>query len=283
MNLDNNTNRKCCPVCQSLKVKNLGCLDYGSDVRFGSIHIVLQREPELCECKSCDSWFVNNILSEEQAVSLYAEGESDQRWDAGAFSEAKLPEVLETLSQIIEPGANIIDIGCNTGELLDFCASKSAVTCGVELSSSSRSVCQTKGHTVFESVAAVTGSFDVVFAFDLVEHLYDLPSFLGSSLEMLKEGGVLVILTGDNSSIVARRYQRDWWYLRYPEHILFPSSKSWRNQPGFRKFRKITTYASRGYRSKPASRLKALINFIRKKGNGLPLLSSDHHLVILQK
>ena len=140
-----------------------------------------------------------------------------------------------------------------------------------------------KVHIVFESVAAVTGSFDIVFAFDLVEHLYDLPSFLASTLELLKERGRLVILTGDNSSIVARRYRHEWWYLRYPEHILFPSSKSWRNQPGVRKFRKISTYASRGYRSGPAGRLKALANFIRKKGNGLPLLSGDHHLVMLEK
>ena len=264
-------------------MRSINYLDYGENVKFGSIDVVLQREPELCECKSCESWFVNNILSEEEAVSLYTAGESNQRWSAGAFVEVKPPEVLETLSRIITPGAKVVDIGCNTGELLDFCAVQGAVTCGVELSSSSRSVCKAKGHTVYESVAAVTGSFDIVFAFDLVEHLYDLPSFLASSLGMLKEGGMLVILTGDNSSVVARRYQHNWWYVRYPEHIMFPSSKSWCKQPGFRKFRKITTYASYGYRSKPVNRLKALINLIRKKGNGLPLISGDHHLVMLEK
>jgi SAM-dependent methyltransferase len=283
MNINNNTRREYCPVCQSREVTSIGPLDYGRNVKFGSVNINPGSTPELWECRTCESWFVNNILAEKDALELYTVGESNQRWSAQPFAEAKSPEILHTLNEMFLSRPRVIDIGCNTGELLDYCAAQGAVTYGVELSSSSRSVCQAKGHSVFESIAAVTGSFDIAFAFDLIEHVYDIHSLLKSICQMLQKGGRLVILTGDNSSVTARLYRQNWWYARYPEHIVFPSWKSWCGQEDFRAVRKVVTYASRGYRPKPLGRIKAFVNLLQAKGNGLPLISGDHHLMILEK
>jgi 2-polyprenyl-3-methyl-5-hydroxy-6-metoxy-1,4-benzoquinol methylase len=67
--------------------------------------------------------------------------------------------------------------------------------------------------------------FDVVFLLDTIEHIYDIPHFLSYIKEILKSKGFVVLLTGNNNSIPAKIFKNNWWYLRFSEHIVFPSIK----------------------------------------------------------
>jgi SAM-dependent methyltransferase len=124
---------------------------------------------------------------------------------------------------------------------------------------------------------------DVVFAFDLVEHLYDLPGFLRAALAALRPGGRLVMLTGDNQSWTARATRPRWWYASYPEHVVFPSWPFWRSCAGFAGATRIQTYASRGYRNSFKTRVRGGARLMAGVGNGLPLVGPDHHLLTLTK
>ena len=178
----------------------------------------------------------------------------------------------------------VLDVGCNTGELLDFVKSKGCRTAGVEFSATSRSMLNSKQHQAYDSLDHVTERFDVITAFDLVEHLYDVPGFLKKCQSLLVDGGVVVILTGDKSSLSARICQSKWWYLTHPEHIVFPSRQYYVQHSGLHVEKWIPTYASKGYKKQPVAVFKGVLKRILKRNyTGLPSLGPDHVLIVLKK
>jgi len=281
--VDNDFRWKVCPACGETRARSLGALARGEGVSFGTTEVTLLHPRELWACAKCGTWFVQNSLRPDDATALYSVGMSGERWQAEPFDVAKPPEIVRVINHALHPGARVVDVGCNTGELLDYCQQLGAETFGVELSASSSAVCAAKGHTMLPSLEHAAGAMDVVLAFDLVEHLYDLPAFVDQAAAALCPGGRLLILTGNNGSITARTLRNSWWYVGYPEHVVFASHEYWSSLNAFRPVARIATYASAGYRARVRDRVKSGLRLSLGRGNGLPLVSGDHHLVVLEK
>ena len=246
--------------------------------------IDLTRRPELWHCRACGTRFVNNILTQDDAIRLYRASDSTGRWSTRPFEELKTAEVTSALANLARSEAELLDVGCNAGELLDFMASKGCRTTGADLSTATRGALEAKGHRWLPDLeAAPANGFDIITAFDLVEHVYDLPGFLSACRARLRFGGHLVLLTGDASSISARLAGSSWWYARFPEHIVFPSKAYFEQRHDFRVVEWVRTFAARGYRHGPLARARALIRWAIRRGyDGLPGLDADHVLGILE-
>lgn len=281
--IDNCLRRSECPVCRGSSIEPISELKYRQPLAFSTTPISLAQVPELWSCTSCGSWFGQNLVTEQDAHTLYANGASDAKWKSLAFTDSKPSELPKTIRRHVRTGQNVVDIGCNTGELLDFCRSLGARTTGVEPSSSSRSLCVGKGHTMHAALEELSHAQDVAMLFDVIEHLYDVPGTLARIREILVPGGLLIILTGDIGSRPARRYREKWWYLHAPEHIVFPSRHAYSLFNGYTLLEAVPTYASRGYVPSLMSRLRGEIQSLLRYGNGLPLTGPDHHLLILRK
>lgn len=275
-----------CPLCGGSDLHEIGPIAYRQPIRFSTREIALAHTPMLFECSGCDSWFTQRIVPQATAFLLYETGASSEKWaDTPAFVEGKSRNIVDRLSQHIKAGKKVLDVGANTGELLDHVRSLGAETSGAEPSRASREVLTRKGHQTFARLEDVSGTFDVITAFDLVEHLYDIPVFLRRAHQLLAPDGVLILLTGDRHCLSAEKSRQNWWYLKAPEHIVFPSDKYFRKVPGFQLLTKDATYASAGYER---SRIMQWLQFIRKillKGgyDGLPSLGPDHMLLSLKK
>jgi len=272
-----------CPLCSSRRVSKVGRIPYDSPTRFSTSEFEFASAPELWHCKDCGSSFVQNAVPEETAIRLYTSGASGERWSSEEFQLLKPENQLSTLNSYLKAGASVLDIGCNTGELLDYARARGSKTTGVEYSAPSRKVLQRKGHDSFASLADVMGEFDVITAFDLVEHFYDVPGFFRKCKALLKQGGVLVILTGNIGSISARVSRMDWWYLRYPEHVVFLSKEFFTRHSGLSLERWVRTYASIGYKARWTQILRQLAGgVLRRRYSGLPSIGPDHVLVVLR-
>jgi len=241
--------------------------------------------PELWRCGECNSAFTQNVLPEDIATSLYAKGTAGERWSRVPTPQQKPPEIVNELSKYFQPGLRVLDIGCNTGELLDFAKTRECITVGVEFSDASRIELERKGHQAYPSLAETANrQFDVITAFDLVEHLYDVAAFLASCRDALAENGVLIILTGDINSVSSKLCGSRWWYVKYPEHIVFPSEKFLGEFPGLELVRSVPTYAALGYRTPPLKMLMGAVRYMLfGRYVGLPSLGPDHALIVLKK
>jgi cyclopropane fatty-acyl-phospholipid synthase-like methyltransferase len=146
-------------------------------------------------------------------------------------------------------------------------------------------VLREKGHKPYASLEETPGGYDIITAFDLIEHLYAVPEFLKNCREKLSAKGRLVILTGNIGSFSAVMAGSHWWYAQYPEHIVFPSKKFFKENSGYGIERWILTYASKGYKFPLSRQWLGIQNTIlrRQTFSGLPSIGPDHVLAVLKK
>ena len=276
--------RKSCPLCFSERIRLIDQIEYEKPFRFSTHEIQLGAIPELWSCEQCNSWFTQNIFPKETAGELYSKGHSGNRWSQEKFEKQKTIEILNTLKTILKKGSAILDVGCNTGELLDFAKERGCLTAGIELSERSRSILNAKNHQSYETLDCVRERFDVIASFDLIEHLYDVPGFFEKCKDLLTDHGVIVLLTGNIASPSAWICRAKWWYLKYPEHIVFPSRKYYSMHTGLLLEKWIPTYAEVSFKRSPLSVAYWVVRrMLRQTYIGLPSLGPDHVLIVMKR
>lgn len=284
MQIQNNLRSEKCPLCGSVVIQKIGNIQLFSPTYYSTEIVSMVSLPELWKCCTCDSAFVQNAVPEETSVALYTQGKSNQKYAKINTEQPKTQVVSQTLDMLFQKDLRILDVGCNTGELLDFGKNKGCKTFGVEYSQDSLILLKKKGHVAYSNIKEIEGLFDIITAFDLIEHLYNLNDFLDTCFNVLSPGGCLIFLTGDISCFWAKLTRANWWYVRYPEHITFPSKKYFELHPKFQIVDWIPTYADRVY-DRPKFRVLMSIakRLLLGDYSGLPALSSDHALIILKR
>lgn len=125
----------------------------------------------------------------------------------------------------------ILDIGCNSGAFLSTFNTKWEHE-GVELSNTLSEVARERLpgcriHSLpFEDLEFESDTFDVVTSFAVIEHVYDPQRFVREAFRILKPGGLLVLMTGDRESKMARRYGADWPLYLSPDHVSYFNADS---------------------------------------------------------
>ncbi|MCX8020057.1 MAG: class I SAM-dependent methyltransferase [Chitinophagaceae bacterium] len=102
------------------------------------------------------------------------------------------PDHLFALSKI-NPGESVLEIGCGTGKFLERLSPLTKNYLGIELNQDDVSGAQKKALPVkkilIEELAKeCPDTFDVVYAFRVLEHISDIKSFFQSSIQVLKKG-----------------------------------------------------------------------------------------------
>lgn len=102
-------------------------------------------------------------------------------------------------------GANLLEIGCGNGYAL-FSYKQKGINCtGLELNKEAIRVCEEKGISIYNQTIESfsikhSEEFDTICAFQLLEHLSDINSFLTSAIKLLKKNGNLIISVPNNDS-----------------------------------------------------------------------------------
>jgi len=196
----------CCPLCASALAERL----------FSKEGI------DYCACPNCGFRFstpernanlVNAIDDYEDAYLQYLEPDNsdDVNFDAlRRWMERTVPLA----------GRTLLDVGAGSGKLVRYLRCHGIDASGLEPSQPlfSRFLA---GDLVFQcgtidTVAADQRAFDVVTAFDVIEHVADPLTFLRGIASVLAPGGVLFLSTPDVQSLPARLFGRRWhFYYRY--------------------------------------------------------------------
>lgn len=126
----------------------------------------------------------------------------------------------------VHPPGRLLDVGCAAGFFLDEARHQGWDVEGIELAPSMADHARARlGLTIhgspFTDVELQPGNFDVITMWDYLEHSADPAGDLDRAAKLLRPDGVLVVSTGDASSLIARVCGRRWHLLTPRHHNFF--------------------------------------------------------------
>jgi SAM-dependent methyltransferase len=135
----------------------------------------------------------------------------------------------------MRPNLRVLEVGCGSGKFLENLP-KSVVSTGLELNPDAEKIGKQIGvdirvETIENFSRSHSSTFDIVFAFQVLEHIPHPITFIKSCLKVLKTGGLLVFATPNSKSFIK---DVDWMLLDMPPH----HSTGW-SQQAFRYLEKI--------------------------------------------
>jgi SAM-dependent methyltransferase len=189
---------------------------------------------ELTRCPGCG---VVHATSHADPSAIYVDGyhsgQTGFHLDAEREPFASYVRQVEqrrvsVLRRLAPPPARLLDVGCGTGRFLRTAASAGYAATGLEPVEGTAASAREAGLDVRTGVledAPEPGSWDVVTAFHVLEHVSDVSDFLDVLRRLPRPGGA-VVLEVPNWRSLCRREAGDRWSLLSPgEHITFFSKQ----------------------------------------------------------
>lgn len=190
--------------------------------RFSPDVIAAYAEPvntKLVRCQHCDLQYFQPLVAGDER--FYSELTSTvsryynlEKWD------------FEAALKLIRPGQRVLDIACGSGHFVARASAHGAIAYGVDTNLAAVNQALNLGRsvqaiTIEEFALQHQSQFDLVTAFQIIEHLPDVKPLINASVHCLKPGGLLIITVPNR----LRRFRDDFEPLDHPPHHLSRWSK----------------------------------------------------------
>lgn len=217
-----------CDFCGSMEVS-------GSFMRADGMRVV--------ECGMCGLAYLNPRPKEEFIMNFYGEdyfnGTSADRGEGGLRVQVTTPneKIVPESSAISRPlklleenfgglkGKSVLEIGCATGSLLSLAEKAGAEVCGLEISNYASQIARERGLNVItgtldKPLSINDKMFDIVMAFEVIEHVLSPKVFIRNAAKMVKNHGLLLVSTPNFAC--AQRFGEEWFGFNFSyEHLYF--------------------------------------------------------------
>lgn len=176
---------------------------------------------ELFRCVACGFVSARRGVA-ERIGSLYEDVVDDEYLSSAEGRRAGFDRLMLQIRSRHPQGRTLLDIGAGIGLLCRSAEEAGLLAVGVEPSRWAVEQAMKEGGTVFQGyfprALPEIGTFDVITAVDVIEHVEDPLEFLRAAARRLEPDGLLVVVTPDISSLVARMLRSKWWGYR-PGHV----------------------------------------------------------------
>ncbi len=195
----------------------------------------LRREVyRLLRCSSCSCVWLDSPPQPHEMAIHYDEDYHRAIASGGETSAVSRWRIHRDLISRYKQGGAILDVGCSSGAFLGTMKSASWKLYGIDMEATTAEKARAAtGAEIFvgDSLDAPfpPNSFDVITAFDLLEHVYQPRQFLGKVLEWLKPGGIFFTMLPNIDSWESRIFGSYWYGLELPRHTFHFSPKSLRH------------------------------------------------------
>lgn len=220
-----------CPICGGEASEFIGSSVLPDDFFRGREGYVIAAGGEarlpVWKCLNCGHGFITPLtISREELGGWYGQAPEDTSFVHQQNARMKTAGVvLSRLERVYARKGKLLDVGCGPGFFLKAAKIRGWQVQGVEPSNWARRWAReylgltdvlAGDYTALDRM--VEESFDVVCAFDVIEHVLDPSDFLRAIGRVLKPGGMLVLTTPRFDSLFARFTGRKWHAI-FPAHL----------------------------------------------------------------
>jgi 2-polyprenyl-3-methyl-5-hydroxy-6-metoxy-1,4-benzoquinol methylase len=203
------------------------------------------RRAHLVRCRGCGLVFADKRPSDARLAAHYG---SYSRADYDSpITRKRYGELLGSFERYRQTN-RILDVGCGIGFFLEEAQRRGWEAHGSELEERAVEIVRAKGLNCAQAPIRPDtfepDSFDVVTAFEVVEHVSDPLAEASAIAAALRPGGLLYLTTPNFGSLSRRLLRGRWSVVGYPEHLTYftPSTlSSWLARFGFVRVELTTT------------------------------------------
>lgn len=201
-------------------------------------------------CPRCQGRFLAPQPTDVFLKDIYSQSYYDA-WglqeDGGAVKKMKISTFdirLDLLEKWSKNKGAILDVGCATGFFLEAARDRGFTPFGVEFCPYSAKIAKEKfgNDAAFEGILEACPfpdkNFDVIAMSDLLEHVRDPHALLEKTRELLKDDGLVMIMTPNTDSFTQRVMQRQWVHYKL-EHLFYFNGTSIKQLAEAHQFRVI--------------------------------------------
>ncbi len=217
----NQENNLACPSCGAKNPYPLGRIPASNlfagrqldHVLFGGI---------LWRCSVCCLAFRFPRPSKKELDNLYRQGSLDN-WsenDGIRFDWQMTVKILEKFPNV----KKVLDVGCFDGRLLGSLDPRYEKL-GLEIHADAARRAESRNIRIiaqdFDELDKSPSIADAILAMDVIEHSEDPLKFLAQLTQAASPGGLIIVATGNTSSLSWRLMGSKYWYCHIAEHISF--------------------------------------------------------------
>ncbi|WP_445733410.1 class I SAM-dependent methyltransferase [Mariniflexile sp.] len=134
-----------------------------------------------------------------------------------------LKQKLKLINNVSSTEKNLLDVGCGTGDFLQFAKNNNWNVTGIEPNEQARAIANSKTeNSVFDTEELLkfqVESFDVITLWHVLEHLPKLEEQIQIFKKLIKPNGTLIIAVPNYKSYDANYYKEFWAAYDVPRHL----------------------------------------------------------------
>lgn len=210
-------------ACVSCGSENIACV---GEIPAASFFSGRQISPvpggNLYRCDTCHLCFRHPQLPAKVGEEMYRQGAMDN-WQHDFADRYDWQNAAKWICEHVQSGA-ILDVGSFDGQFLSSLGPAFKKS-GIEINEEASLRARSKGIEIvgsdFSALEELPAAFDVVTAFDVIEHVPDPMRFLFSLVSVTAPGGAIIVSTGNTDSLPWRLMGSRYLYCVCAEHVSF--------------------------------------------------------------
>ncbi|MFA6016880.1 MAG: class I SAM-dependent methyltransferase [Patescibacteria group bacterium] len=200
-------NKNACYLCGSKQLKLVVDLDW-----------------PIKKCLHCNLVQVNPLPSKTEVNALY----QGDYWKNFSFYSSQIPahekyfnKKISDIKKLLKSG-RLLDVGCAYGSLLKAANRQGYISEGIDISSFPVEQCRKVGLKAETGVITdirKKNYYDIITAFEVVEHEREPLLTIKAANQLLKTNGLLVVSVPDSNSLSSKIMGKNWFGYRHKEHL----------------------------------------------------------------